>query len=319
MPKNLITGGLGFLGCHLAQQLLRQGEEVILFDVLPASTLVKDIKEEAKIVRGDLANWAQVLDAVKSNEVDCIYHCGAILPPFSDESPSAAFMGNVIGTFNLLEAARLFGVASVIFTSALSTFGPGASPMAGDDALQKPTHVYGITKLFGESLGEYYYRELGVNFRAVRFPSILGPGRHGGFASYASLMIEKSALGQPFTVAVNETTQIALIYFKDAVHSLVRLKQADDVCLTRRVYNLQGFAPSAKEIADTVRRHLPKARIEFRPSEAIIRKVSGLPIQPDDTNARKDWGWKPEYNLDKAVQDFLVEVRANRARYERIV
>jgi len=314
MSKNLITGGLGFVGYNLARELLKQGEEVIIFDVVQNSKLVEDIKGEAKIILGDVGNWNHVLDAIKNNDIDCIYHLGALLTDPAEENHLAAYMRvNANGTFHVLEAARLFDVASVVFTSSLAIFGPGIPPSVSDDAPQKPMTIYGVIKAFGEGLGEYYHRKFGVNFRGVRFPAVIGPGRHGAVGAYTSLIIEEPARGRPFIVAVDETAQIPLLYIKDAVLSLVSLEKASDASLTRRVYNLQGFSPTAKEMADTVRRHLPGAHIEFRPQEAAVRVVHSWPRELDDTNARQDWGWNPAYDLDKTVHDFIAEVQANQS------
>ena len=121
MSKNLITGGLGFVGYNLARELLKQGEEVIIFDVVQNSKLVEDIKGEAKIILGDVGNWNHVLDAVKNNDIDCIYHLGALLTDPAEENHLAAYMRvNANGTFHVLEAARLFDVASVVFTSSMA-------------------------------------------------------------------------------------------------------------------------------------------------------------------------------------------------------
>lgn len=315
MSRNLITGGLGFLGSNLARQLLKKGEEVFLFDVIPGSKLIEDIKTEVKIVRGDLSNWAEVLDAVKSNHVDCIYHIGAVISEAAENRPATAYMVNANGTFHVLEAARMFG-ASVVFASTTATFGPGLSHMVNEDTVQRPISMYGVTKAFAEKLGEYYHRKYGVNFRATRFPSVLGPGRRGGFTAYASLMVEELALGRRVIVPVSEAAQMACLYYKDAVLSLIRLGEAGEARLKRRVYNVQSFSTTMEELAAAVRKHLPEAQIQFRPSEETARVPVAQLAKLDDTNARQDWGWKPQYGLEEAVKDFVAEVLANRALYE---
>jgi len=315
MSRSLITGGLGFMGSHLARQLLEKGQEVIIFDALSGSRLIEDIKQKVEVIRGDLSNWVEVLDAVKSSHVDCIYHLGAMVSEAAEERPANAYMVNASGTFHILEAARLFDTSAVIFASTTATFGPGSPKMVHDDTVQRPASMYGVTKAFAEGLGGYYHRRYGVNFRGVRFPTILGPGRRAGFTAYASLMVEKLALGIPFTVPISEATKMAVLYYKDAVLSLIGLDEAGDARLGRRVYNVQSFSTTMRELADAVKSCLPEAQIQFRPSEEMI----GMPAQIeklDDTNAQQDWGWKPRYGLEKAVEDFVAEIRANRALYE---
>ncbi|MCK4221349.1 MAG: NAD-dependent epimerase/dehydratase family protein [Dehalococcoidia bacterium] len=315
--KNLITGGLGFISYYLARLLLDEGEEVVLFDVVAQSRLSKGISDRAKVVRGDLSNWVQVFDAVKDNDIGCIYHAGAVLPPVSEQSPSAAYAVNVNGTFNILEAARLLGVDSVIYPSTLATFGPGVPRVVPNDAPQHPPNMYGVTKLCSERLGEYYYSRFGVNFRGVRLTPILGMGRFDRAQSaYNYLAVQESAMGRPYTVYVDRSTTIALLYVKDVARGLLDLKRADNAKLTRRIYNLYGLSLTAQELVDSIKRRLPEAQLDFKPDQEMVRLVGSLPDRLDDTLARRDWGWSPRYSLDQAVGDFIEEVRANRAVFE---
>jgi nucleoside-diphosphate-sugar epimerase len=317
MGKNLITGGHGFLGYYLAELLLGEGEEVVLFDVVSESRFTESIKDRLKAVRGDLRNWVQVLDVVKDNDISCIFHAGALLPPVTEQSPAAAYAVNVTGTFNVLEAARLFGVDSVIYLSTLATFGRDVPRIVPNDAPQHPPNMYGVTKVCSERLGEYYYTRFGVNFRGVRFPPIIGMGRFDKAQSaYNYLAIQETALGRPYTVYVDTSTTIALLYVKDAVWSLVDLRNAEDRKLTRRVYNLYGFSATAQELVDSVGRCIPEAQIDFKPDQEMITLVENLPQRLDDTLAREDWGWSTRYSLDQAVEDFIGEIRAHRAIYE---
>ncbi|MBT9146824.1 MAG: putative epimerase/dehydratase [Syntrophomonadaceae bacterium] len=313
----LITGGLGFLGSHLARELVGRREEVVLFDVIRSSRLVEDIENDVRIVQGNLGNWAEVLDVVRKHKVNCIYHAGALLSASAEESPLAAYMVNANGTFYVLEAARLFNVEKVVFLSTVATYGPGVPEVVNDDTVQIPTTMYGVTKVFCERLGEYYHRKFGVNFRGVRLPSVIGPGRGGGGASaYSSLIVQEPAAGRPYKVFVDETARIPLLYIKDAVRALVSLGEAAEERLKRRVYNIQGFSPSARDLADIVRRYLPDARIEFEPDPEMVKIVHSWPKELDDTLAREDWGWNAQYTLDKAVKDFIDEFQARRYRYE---
>ncbi|MCK4782500.1 MAG: NAD-dependent epimerase/dehydratase family protein [Desulfobacteraceae bacterium] len=317
MGKNLITGGHGFLGYYLAKLLLEEGEEVVLFDVVSESRFTEGIKDRVKTVRGDLRNWVQVLDVVKDNDISCIFHAGALIPPVTEQSPAAAYAVNVTGTFNVLEAARLFGVDRVIYLSTLATFGRDVPRIVPNDAPQHPPNMYGVTKLCSERLGEYYYTRFGVNFRGVRFPPIIGMGRFDKAQSaYNYLAIQETALGRPYTVYVDTSTTIALLYVKDAVWSLVDLKNAEDRKLTRRVYNLYGFSTTAQELVDSVERCIPEAQTDFKPDQEMITLVENLPQRLDDTLAREDWGWSTRYSLDQAVEDFIREIRAHRAIYE---
>lgn len=314
---NLITGGLGFIGSNLAGRLVEQGEEVFLFDIVPRSKLIDDIVDRVKVIQGDLSNWAQVLDIVRKYGVDCIYHTGALLSASAEENPLTAYMVNANGTFHILEAARLFGVKTVMFLSTIATYGPGLPDRVGDDTIQRPTTMYGVTKVLGERLGEYYHRKFGVNFRGIRFPSVIGPGRgHGGVSAYSTLIVQEPAAGRLYKVFVDEETRIPLLYIKDAVQSLIQLEQADEKSLKRRVYNIEGFSPTAIELARAVKKYLPDARIEFCPITEMVEIARSWPRELDSRCACEDWGWETRYTLSKAIEDFVEEFRVRRYLYE---
>ena len=317
MVRNLITGGLGFVGSCLAKQLLGDGEEVVIFDVAPGSKLLtKDIADRVKIVRGDLTNWPQVLDVVKDNGIDCIYHLGALLTPACEASPSAAYAINLGGTYHVLEAARLFNVDSLIFTSSIATYGPDAPPIVNEDTIQRSTTIYGIIKVAAEQLGEYYHHRYGVNFRSVRYPLLVGPGRTIGISRYATEMIQVPALGHAYRAYVEESLKMPVMYVEDAAWCLVCLKRAYETSLKRRVYNVGGNFLSAREEADIVRKYLPQAQIEFDPDETAMRLLNEFAREIDDSRARQEWGFSLQYNADDLVKHFINEIQANRAIYE---
>src|SRR4030042_2749347 len=211
----LITGGLGFICCYLAYALLQKGEDVVLFYVVSSSPLIKDIKDKVKIVQGDLASWAEVMEVVKKYKIDGIYHTGALLSASAEEKPITAYNVNAGGTFNILEAARLFNVKRVVYTSTIASYGLGLHTV-DEDTIQMPISTYGVTKVFSERLGEYYQRKFGVDFRAVRLPSIIGPGRGGGGASaYSTLMISEQALKRSYAVTFEDEVIVPILYIKD--------------------------------------------------------------------------------------------------------
>ncbi|MFW6055928.1 MAG: NAD-dependent epimerase/dehydratase family protein, partial [Chloroflexota bacterium] len=142
MARSLITGGFGFIGYHLTNLLLEQGEEVTIFDVAGGPKLFDDMMDRITLIRGDVGNWSHVLDAVRKSKPDCIYHAGAMLPPGSEQNPQAAFAVNVNGTYNVFEAARMFDVESVLFISTLATYGRDVPPVVPNDAAQHPVNMY---------------------------------------------------------------------------------------------------------------------------------------------------------------------------------
>lgn len=309
--SKLITGGLGFIGVYLAHALLQKGEEVVLFDIMSSSPLIKDIKDKVKIVQGDLSSWAEVMEVVKKNKIDGIYHTGALLSASAEEKPITAYNVNAGGTFNILEAARLFNVKRVVYTSTIASYGLGLNTV-DEDTIQMPISMYGVTKVFSERLGEYYHRKFGVDFRAVRLPSVIGPGRGGGGASaYSTLMISEPALKKPYKVYVEEDVIMPLLYIKDGVDCLIRLYEADNAKLKRRVYCIAGFSPTAKEIYAAVKKALPNADIQFKPDRELTEIVRSWPKYLEETKALEEWGWKTKFHLKETVEDFIKEVQAH--------
>jgi threonine 3-dehydrogenase len=199
----------------------------------------------------------------------------------------------------------------VVYTSTIASYGLGLNTV-DEDTIQMPISMYGVTKVFSERLGEYYQRKFGVDFRAVRLPSIIGPGRGaGGASAYSTLMISEPALKRPYSVFVEEDVIMPILYIKDCVDCLIRLYEADNARLKRRVYCIEGFSPTAKEIYDEVKRILPTADIKFKPDRELTQIVRSWPKYLRETKAFEDWGWKTKYLLKETVKDFIEEVQAH--------
>lgn len=318
MSRNLITGGTGLVGIYLARQLLADGEEVVLFQrraELPRGAA--DLAGRVEIASGDVGEWAHVLEAVRRYRVHCIYHAAAILSAPCEASAATGFRANVVGTMNVLEAARLLGVPDVMFVGSGATYGlANIAPRVTDDTPQRPENMYATTKLCAELLGRQYQRQYGVNFRGARYAMVVGPGRqithhYGDWSG----VIERTAQGLPHTVHADPDCPCAYIYVKDAVRALVDLRRANASRLRQRVYNVHGFAATLSEVAEAVRRHLPVAQIAFEwdQSEAMRIANRSLRYEMDNTAASEDFGYVVRYPLDALVADFIAEVRAGKA------
>jgi threonine 3-dehydrogenase len=312
MTRTLITGGFGFIGRYLALMLAEAGHEVALFDVVNDDAFLKKGDGRITAVRGSLANWAEVMNAVATVRPEHIIHSGAILPPASEASPQAAYEVNINGSYFVLEAARLLGVERVVYASSVASYGPDAPrDVVPNDFAQHPTGMYGVSKVCTERLGEYYHRRFGVDFRAVRFPPIFGLGRaaSSGWTAFTSVAVEEAALGRPYAMRVSPETATGVLYIRDAAQSLADIAAADGTRLTTRCYSLHGFVVTAQELADAILRHVPDAHITFEPDEQVTAFVRSIPQKLDDSLARTDWDWQPRHTLDEAVADFVSTVR----------
>lgn len=315
----LITGGAGFIGREVVRLLVENGENrPVIFSRNPVRERLGDLADRVEIVRGDLGNFSHVLHAVKQAQPEMIYHFGALLSVPCEADPAAAFQTNAAGTFHVLEAARLFEVPRVIFSSSIGVYGLDITgEMIRDTTIQRPQLFYGATKVFGEHMGRFYRRKYQLDFRGLRYPSIIGPGvRSPGAAQYTSRLVEECAKGNPFTIWVKPETRFPVMYIKDAARAAVQLAVAPLEKIKTVIYLIDGRkpTPSARELADAVRARLPEAQIMFHPDPELQRIVDGvLPL--DDRNACQEWGWEPAYTLDAMIDDFLAELRTHPRRF----
>jgi threonine 3-dehydrogenase len=252
-----------------------------------------------------------LLAAIEDIEPEIVFHTAGILSAAAEERPHAAYRVNVTGTLNVLEAARLRG-GRVVLTSTIATYGPGVPDLVDESTQQRPSTMYGVSKVFGELLGEYYLHRFGVDFRAIRLPSVIGAGRGpGGASAYSSLIVSEPARGRPFVVPLERRATIPLVYVKDAVSALIGVAEAGEDELRRRTYGIAGFSPSAGELAAAVSEAVPDADISFEPDPAMVAIVDSWPERMGGDEAGSDWGWKESYGLTEAVVDFVAEVRAH--------
>jgi nucleoside-diphosphate-sugar epimerase len=298
----LITGGTGYIGAELAHVLVARGEEAVLFDVAIAEYRIEDIKNKVKVVRGDVSNWSEVANVVRENKVTDIYHMGALLSLASENNPWASFRVNIIGTYNVLEAARLFGVEKIMFTSSLGTYGLGMTEVVDDLTIQRPTNLYGIGKLYCEGLGRWYMNKFGIDFRSVRYPSTCGPNvRTPGH--WVPGMIQDAILGRPHECVYASAGDpgAPIIYVTDAARAADMILQAPKDKIKMVNYCVSGIpdALPVNELETALKKRYPKTEITFRAS------AGGVPVSAvkkfDDSYARKEWGWKPLYDTPEAI------------------
>ena len=312
----LITGGTGFLGSEVARVLLAAGHVgITLFDLDPSTERLAGLADEVAVIRGDLAETAEVGAAVASSRPDTVYHLGGMLSAPSEADHAAAFRANAVGAFNVLEAARTHGVTKVLYASTINTYGHDLPVDGVDDyTLQRPAMFYGTTKLFGEHMGRFYRRKFGLDFRGIRYPSIVGPGvTTPGISQYTSHAIEASARGEPYTIFVEPRTRVPIIYIRDAADAIVKLAAAPAARIQTVVYLLAGATPtpSAQQLADAIRARLPDARLDFQPDPAVqvVHDNRRALAAIDDRNARHEWAWHSTYDLNRIVDEMVNEVR----------
>lgn len=316
----LVTGGCGLVGARLVRVLAEKGEEVWVLDNRILAQRFSGIESRVKTIDADVANFSKVLEAVKETKPSVIFHLGAMLSLPSHADPQSSFYSNVAGTFHVLEAARLFNIPKLIFASSTATYGLDIQkPVIDDFTLQRPMTFYGATKLFGELLGRFYRTKYGIDFRAIRFPAIIGPGaKTYNISIYNTWAIEKAFYGESFDLFVEPDIRCPLLYFKDAARCLLLLEAAPPEAMQTICYLIAGVQPmvSARELVDEIKKHFPNALFNYKPDPLAMahhRHRQGVIL--DESRAEKEWGWKPEYSLEEMIVDFYAELKAHPGRY----
>jgi threonine 3-dehydrogenase len=297
--------------------LVNRGEEVVIFDIAINRQCIEDIQGKVKLVQGDLGNFSEVLNVIKQNKITKIYHLGAMLSYVSESNPWGAFRSNIVGTYNVLEAARLFDVEKIMFSSSGAVFSLEAGT---DTTIQRPSTVYGDCKLYGEGLGRFYRTKFDLDFRSIRYPMVIGPGVRTP-AHWGSAMIENSVLKRAYQCPVNETSTMAVMFFKDAAKAADMVLEAPKERIKMVNYNIAGIpeAVSAKELEKAIKEHLPDTVITYSPDPTtmVVQKaVSAIRII-NDKCAREEWNWKPTCtSIREMVASFIAEMKDHPGLYK---
>lgn len=310
--RTLVTGAGGQVGLDLIRALLQQGVEVHGSDLQPRPSAAADLPADLPWHTLDVTKREQVQAVLERVQPERVFHLAAILSARGEVDPALTYAVNQSGTYNLYECARLTGVKQVLFTSTIAVYGPGLPETVGDDVALHPTTMYGVTKAAGELLGEYYFARYGLDVRGVRFPGLISasiPG--GGSSDYVVFMYLDGVRKGAYESFCRADTRIPLMYMPDGIRALLELSAAPRERLSRCIYNIAAFSPTAQEIADTVSAALPGgAEFTFVSDPKRQRILDSWPSALDDGNARRDWGWAPRYDLAAMTAELLPEVRA---------
>ncbi|MFN7941472.1 MAG: L-threonine 3-dehydrogenase [Thermoanaerobaculia bacterium] len=312
MRSILVTGALGQIGSELVPALReRYGvERVVASDIrMPPG---RDADADGPFEVLDCTNFRQIEHAVRHHDVGTIYHLAALLSATSEERPHVAWELNMGGLYKILEAARQ-QKSAVFFPSSIGAFGP-TTPKAAtpQDTIQRPTTMYGVTKVAGELLCDYYAHRFGLDTRGLRFPGLISyvapPG--GGTTDYAVAIFYEALRHGHYTCFLGPATRLDMMYMPDAVRALVDLMEADPARLAHRnAFNVTAMNFTPEEIAAEIRKHLPGFTIDYDVDPNRQRIADSWPESLDDTAAREEWGWAPRYDLAAMTADMLAKLR----------
>ncbi|MEJ5171601.1 MAG: NAD-dependent epimerase/dehydratase family protein [Fimbriimonadales bacterium] len=328
MATVLITGANGEIGHGLLQALAQQGgHRVVALDLHAPDEAVKSLCH--RFVVGDILDVPLLRALAAEHDFEAVFHLAALLSTKSEREPTLAHQVNVNGTLNLLEVAvslarRLGRSVKFLYPSSIAVYGlpdleakRRAGRVSEDDHLT-PRTMYGVNKLYCEQLGRYYalfYRQLDaetpkgkVDFRGIRFPGLISAVTvpTGGTSDFAPEMLHHAAQGQPYACFVRPDTRIPFMAMPDAVKALTLLAAAPPERLTRPVYNVTSFSPTAAELEARVRAAFPDWRMTYEPDLKRQAILDSWPEDTDDSAARSDWGWAPDYGLERAFGEYLL-------------
>jgi len=311
MKRILVTGALGQIGSELVPALRESygNENVVASDV----RVPRLDREDALFERVDCTHQGQIESAVRRRGIDTIFHLAALLSATSEDRPQVAWDVNMGGVYRVLEVARDNGCA-VFVPSSIAAFGPG-SPRDGtpQDTVQRPTTIYGVTKVAGELLCDYYHRRFGVDTRGVRYPGLIShtapPG--GGTTDYAVDIFHHAVREGRYTCFLAADTRLDMMYMPDAVRAAAELMEADPGRLVHRnAFNVTAMQLTPARLAEEIRRHLPRFAIDYDVDPVREGIARSWPRRMDDSAARREWGWQPRYDLAAMTADMIEHIAA---------
>ena len=310
-----MTGAAGQVGTELVPALrAAYGAEAVLATDLKQETTLAD---EGPYEVLDCLDAAAIAAVVERHRPDTIYHLAALLSATAERAPQKAYEINMGSLMNVLEVARAAECA--VFTpSSIGAFGAG-TPRDGtpQDTIQRPTTMYGVTKVAGELLCDYYNTRFDVDTRGVRFPGLISyvapPG--GGTTDYAVDIFYHAIEHGRYTCFLREDTQLDMMYMPDAIRAAIEVMEAPaDRLHHRNAFNVTAMQFTPARLAEMIRVHIPEFEISYAVDPVRQRIADSWPRRLDDSAARDEWGWQPRYNAEEMVADMITQITAKLAR-----
>ncbi|GAA0606532.1 L-threonine 3-dehydrogenase [Virgibacillus siamensis] len=308
MKKILVTGAQGQIGSELVTTLRQHygSSNVVATDIRERSG------EDGPFEIVDVTNANDLFTVAKKYNVDTIMHLAALLSANAEANPQKAWDLNMGGLMNALEVARERNLQ--FFTpSSIGAFGPTTPKKSTpQDTIQRPTTMYGVNKVAGELLCDYYYNRFGVDTRGVRFPGLISyvtpPG--GGTTDYAVEIYYEALKNKTYTSYIAENTYMDMMYMPDALHAIMKLMEADpDKLEHRNAFNISSISASPADFAKEIQKHLPEFEISYDVDPVRQEIAESWPDSIDSSVASKEWGFEPEYNLEGMTKDMLEKIR----------
>ena len=307
MRRILVIGSCGQIGSELVPALRKKYGNDNVIATGRRTPPPKILKEGGPFIYLDALEIDALKRVLYEYEIDTIFHMVSILSATGEKMPQTAWDINMNGLINVLETSRSYKIKNVIWPSSIAAFGP-TTPRDNTPNITvlQPTTMYGITKVAGELLAEYYYKKYGLDTRSMRLPGIISsetlPG--GGTTDYAVEIFYEAIKNKKYKCFLREDTVLPMMYMPDCTKCMIDLLEADDSKLKRRVYNVTGMSFSAGEIAAEIKEHIPEFQVEYEP-DFRQEIADSWPKSIDDSLAREEWGWNPSYDLSSMTKDII--------------
>ncbi len=308
MKRILVTGAAGQVGSELVPALReRYGKDNVIASDLRIEHREK-LGADGPFEYVDVTDFRQLQDVIRRYDVGTIHHLAALLSAVAEEKPQVAWSINMGGMYRVLEVARQLGCA-VFVPSSIGAFGASTPrDMTPQDTIQRPNTMYGVTKVAGELLSDYYYDRFGVDVRGVRFPGLISyvAPAGGGTTDYAVEIFYEAIRHKRYHCFLTPETELPMMYMPDAIRSIIELMEADEGKLVHRnAFNLTAMSFTPEQLAAEIRRHIPDFEIKYEVDPVRQDIASSWPRSIDDGAAREEWGWEPEYDLARMTADMI--------------
>ncbi len=309
MQKILVTGAAGQIGSVLVPALrARYGADNVIASG-HHTPLPNEIGNAGPCITLDVTNQAQVAAVLRDYHIGVIYRLSSILSARAEAERSRAHAVNVNDLYNVFEAALASGVKQVNVPSSIAAFGPDTPRVnTPNDTLQHPNTLYGIGKVFGELLGNYYFKTLGLDVRGLRLPGIISlqTAPTAGTTDYAVAIFYGALQQRRYTCYLRPDSRLPMMYMPDCIKAITDLAAADISKLRHHAdFNVAAISFTPAELAEAIQRRLPDFEIDYDIDPLRQRIADSWPDSLDDTVARQEWGWKPAYDLESMVDDML--------------
>ena len=307
MKRILVTGAAGQLGSELIPALReRYGSENVVA-AWHRSPLTEEVADTGPSIQLDVTEQESIERAIRDNSIDSLYHLGSLLSVAAEANRPLAHRVNIIGLLNVLEAACSSGLEKVIIPSSIAAFGVDTPhDNTPNETLQRPTSLYGISKVFGELMGNYFFERVGLDVRGVRLPGVVSwkvePG--GGTTDYAVDAFYGAIREGRYSCYLRPGTYLPMMYVPDAIKALIEVAEAEVNDLRHHAdYNVNSMSFEPEELAAAIRRRVPGFIIEYEVDPLRQYIADSWPNSLDDTVARQEWDWRPDYELEAMVDD----------------